>query len=161
MSVELFQLLLLIIVANGAPILIRELLNNRHNLAVDFGKNLPDDRPIFGASKTWRGIFASLIATAVAAWWLGYGPKIGFLIALYAILGDLLASFIKRRLAIAPSGMAPLLDQVPESLLPALMMMQIFGLAISSVLLLVLIFIFIELTISKVLYHWGIRKRPY
>ncbi len=161
MTIKFFQLLLLIIIANGAPILIRELLNNRYNLAVDFGKNLPGDRPIFGASKTWRGIFASLVATAVAAWWLGYGPETGFLIALYAIAGDLLSSFIKRRLAIAPSGMAPLLDQVPESLLPAFMMMQRFNLAISSILLLVLIFIIIELMISKVLYPWGIRKRPY
>jgi len=161
MTIKFFQLLLLIIIANGAPILIRQLLNNRYNLAVDFGRTLPDNKPVFGGSKTWRGIFASFVATTAAAWWLGYGPETGFLIALYAIAGDLLSSFIKRRLAIAPSGMAPLLDQVPESLLPAFMMMQRFNLAISSILLLVLIFIIIELMISKVLYPWGIRKRPY
>jgi CDP-archaeol synthase len=161
MSVELLQLLLLIIIANGAPILIRVLLNNNFNLAVDFGKKLPDNKPIFGSSKTWRGILASLVATSGAAWLLGYPPETGLLVAFYAVLGDLLSSFIKRRLAVAPSGMMPLLDQVPESFFPAFMMMQTFNLEISSVLLLVLIFIIIELASSQVLYHWGIRKKPY
>ncbi|MCK5395367.1 MAG: CDP-archaeol synthase [Gammaproteobacteria bacterium] len=161
MSVELLQLLLLIIIANGAPILIRELLNNKYDLAVDFGGKLPDDKRIFGPSKTWRGILAAIIATTAAAWVLGYSPVTGLLIATYAILGDLISSFIKRRLAIEPSNMAPLLDQIPESLFPALMMMETFKLSISSVILLVLIFVIIELLLSRTLYRWGIRKRPY
>ncbi len=161
MTPELLQLLLLIIIANGAPILIRLLLNDDFNLAVDFGKKLPDNKSILGPSKTWRGIFAAFVATSAAAWLLGYSPQIGFLVALYAVLGDLLSSFIKRRLMVAPSGMAPLLDQVPESFLPAFMMMHTFNLEISSVILLVLIFIIVELTISQVLYRWGMRKRPY
>jgi len=61
----------------------------------------------------------------------------------------------------APSSAAPLLDQVPESFFPAFIMMQIFNLEIYSVMLLVFIFIILELTISHVLYLWGIRKRPY
>jgi len=160
-TVELLQLLLLIIIANGAPILIRVLLNDEFNLAVDFGYKLPDNKRIFGVSKTWRGIFAAFVVTSVAACLLGYSPEIGLLVAVYAILGDLLSSFIKRRLAMAPSSAAPLLDQVPESFFPAFIMMQIFNLEISSVILLVFIFIILELTISHVLYLWGIRKRPY
>lgn len=161
MTVELLQLLLLIIIANGAPILIRVLLNDELNLAVDFGCKLPDSKRIFGSSKTWRGIFAALFVTSAAAWLLGYSPETGFLVAVFSILGDLLSSFIKRRLSMAPSSAAPLLDQVPESFFPAFIMMQIFNLEISSVILLVFVFIMIELTISHVLYHWGIRKRPY
>ena len=61
----------------------------------------------------------------------------------------------------APSSAAPLLDQVPESFFPAFIMMQIFNLEIFSVILLVIIFIMVELIISRVLYLWGIRKRPY
>lgn len=160
MTPELLQLLLLIIIANGAPILIRLLLNDDFNLAVDFGKKLPDNKPILGPSKTWRGIFAAFVATSAAAWLLGYSPQTGFLVAFYAVLGDLLSSFIKRRLMVAPSGMAPLLDQAPESFFPAFMMMHTFNLEISSVILLVLIFIIVELTISQVLYRWGVRKRP-
>lgn len=161
MTVELFKLLLLIIIANGAPILIYVLLKNNFNLAVDFGKKLPDRQRVFGRSKTWRGIFASIIATAIAAWLLGYSPQTGMWVAGYAILGDLLSSFIKRRMALAASSKAPLLDQIPESLFPALMLRQTFNLDTFAVLLLVSLFIITELAISKLLYSWGLRRRPY
>lgn len=161
MTVELLPLLLLIIIANGAPILIRWLLNNSFSLAVDFGQKLPDNRRLFGSSKTWRGIFAALVATTIAAWLLGHSPETGLQIAFYAIIGDLGSSFIKRRLSMKPSSMAPLLDQVPESLLPAYMLKQEFNLDISSLTLLILIFIIIELLLSHMLYRYGVRKQPY
>ena len=160
-TTELLQLLLLIIIANGAPILIRVLLSDVFNVAIDFGHKLPDNRRIFGDSKTWRGVFAAFLMTPTVAWLLGYSPDIGLLVAVYAVLGDLTSSFIKRRLGKKPSSMAPLLDQIPESLFPALMMMQIFNLDIVSIMQLVLIFIIIELVLSHILYKWGIRKQPY
>lgn len=161
MTIEFLQLLLLIIIANGAPILIRVVLNDGFSLAVDFGKRLPDNRQIFGSSKTWRGIVASVTATPVAAWLLGHAPETGLLIAVYAVVGDLTSSFIKRRLAMAPSSRALLLDQLPESLFPALMMMKTFNLDLLPVILLVLIFVISDLLLSRTLYKWGIRKRPY
>ena len=161
MTVELLQLLLLIIIANGAPILIRVLLNDGFDLAVDFGQKLPDNSRIFGSSKTWRGIIAALAVTTPAAWLLGYSPETGLLVAVYAVLGDLLSSFIKRRLSMRPSSMAPLLDQVPESLFPAYMLMDVFNLDVSAVILLVLIFIITELILSHIFYKWGLRRRPY
>jgi len=97
-TIELLQLLLLIIIANGAPILIRLLLKDGFNLAVDFDQKLPDKKRLFGPSKTWRGILAALLATMTAAWLLGYSLETGMLVAVYAILGDLGSSFIKRRL---------------------------------------------------------------
>ena len=161
MTIELLHLLLLIIIANGAPILVRLLLNDYFRLAVDFGQKLPDNKPIFGPSKTWRGIFAALTVTPAAAWLLGYSAETGLLVAVYAVVGDLFSSFTKRRLGMQPSSMAPLLDQVPESLFPAFMMMEVFSLDISSVILLVLIFIITELILSHILYKWGMRNRPY
>lgn len=161
MTVELLQLLLLIIIANGAPILIRVLLNDGFNAAVDFDQNLPDKNRIFGPSKTWRGIAAACAVTPAVAWLLGYSLETGLLIAVFAVLGDLGSSFIKRRMAMEPSSMAPFLDQLPESAFPALMVMDTFKLDISSVILLVLIFVIVELVLSHVLYNWGVRKRPY
>ena len=61
----------------------------------------------------------------------------------------------------APHSMAPLLDQVPESLLPALMLMHAFGLDLESITILVSAFIVAELVLSLVLYRLGIRNRPY
>ena len=161
MTIELLLLLLLIIIANGAPILVRLLLNDGFKLAVDFGQKLPDKNRLFGPSKTWRGILAALLATAAAAWLLDYSPETGLLVAAYAIIGDLGSSFIKRRLSMQPSSMAPLLDQVPESLLPAFMLKEVFNLDISAVILLVLIFIITELLLSHILYIYGVRNRPY
>jgi CDP-2,3-bis-(O-geranylgeranyl)-sn-glycerol synthase len=161
MNIGFFHLLLLIIIANGAPIVIRQLLNDGFDLAVDFGQKLPDNRRIFGPSKTWRGIFAALVATTVAAWLFGYQPETGMLVAIYAVLGDLTSSFIKRRLSMQPSSMALLLDQVPESLFPALMLMEVFSLDFYAVILLILTFVILELALSHILYRWGIRKRPY
>lgn len=161
MSLDFLQLLLLIIIANGAPILIRVLFVDSFNLAVDFGQKLPDNMPIFGPSKTWRGIFAALAATSATAWLLGYPAETGLLVATYAVIGDLFSSFTKRRLSMQSSSMAPLLDQVPESLLPAFMLKETFNLDISAVILLVLTFVIIELLLSHILYKWGIRKKPY
>ncbi|MCK4675103.1 MAG: CDP-archaeol synthase [Gammaproteobacteria bacterium] len=161
MTIELLHLLLLIIIANGAPILLRLLLNDSFKLAVDFGQKLPDNKRIFGPSKTWRGIVAALSATTLVAWLLGYSVNTGLLVAIYSVLGDLFSSFIKRRLGMPASSMALLLDQVPESLLPAFMMMKAFNLDISSVILLVLTFIITELILSHIFYKWGVRRRPY
>ncbi len=94
MTIELLQLLLLIVIVNGAPILIRVLLNDNFNLAVDFGNKLPDNKRIFGSSKTWRGIFATLITTSAGAWLLGYTPETGLLVPIYTVFGDLLSSFL-------------------------------------------------------------------
>ena len=161
MSTELLQLLLLMIIANGSPIVMRVLVNDRFATAVDFSHKLPDNNPIFGDSKTWRGIFAAIIITSSAAWLLGYSADTGLLVAIYAIIGDLTSSFIKRRLGKSESSMAPLLDQIPESLFPALMMMQVFKLDISAIIQLVLFFIIIELLLSHVLYKLGVSKHPY
>ena len=158
---ELLNLLLLIIVANGAPILARVALKDKFDLAIDFGLYFPDNKPIFGHSKTWRGVIAAILVTCFTAWFLGYSPVTGILVAIYAVLGDLLSSFIKRRLAMPPSSMAHLLDQIPESLLPVFFMKETFQLDIYSVILLVILFIVIELTFSQVLYKWGIRQRTY
>ena len=160
-TLEFLQLLLLIIIANGSPIVIRQLLDGAFDLAVDFGQKLPDNRRVFGASKTWRGIVTACVVTSLAAWSFGYPPETGLLIALYAMLGDMTSSFTKRRLSMQPSSRAPFLDQVPESLLPAFMLMETFNLDFIAVLLLVLTFIILEIGLSHILYKWGVRKRPY
>ncbi|WP_097103800.1 CDP-archaeol synthase [Nitrosomonas ureae] len=113
MTIELLQLLLLLIIANGAPILTRILLNNQWNAAIDFGAKMADGNPVLGASKTWRGILATLLITSIVALIFGYTAEVGILIAMGTISGDLFSSFVKRRLGMVPSSKAPLLDQIP------------------------------------------------
>jgi CDP-2,3-bis-(O-geranylgeranyl)-sn-glycerol synthase len=136
-------------------------LKDKLALPVDFGSKLPDRRPFFGESKTWRGIAGAIIITAVGAVIFGYEAAVGVQVALYAHVGDLFSSFIKRRIGLASSSMAPLLDQVPESLFPAVMMMHVFSLEVQSILVLVCLFIVLELLLSWIFFKLGIRKRPY
>ena len=161
LQTSFIYLLLLIIVANASPIIARNLLANKWSFSIDAGMKFIDGQPILGTSKTWRGILASILITSTLGLLLGYSIQTGMLIALLAMSGDLTSSFIKRRLKLLPSSMAPLLDQIPESFLPAFFMMHHFGLDMQHILMLVSVFIVFELTISKFLFQWGIRKRPY
>ncbi len=161
LSSGLLQLFLLIIVANGAPIILRDVLHARFDAPLDGGKLFIDGQRLLGDSKTWRGVIGSVVTTAVTAWLMGLPAATGAAVGALAMSGDILASFSKRRLRLAPSSMAPLLDQIPESLLPALVLRRTFNLDIISVLALVGVFIVFELSVSVVLYRLGIRKRPY
>ncbi len=161
MSVNQIHLLVLIIIANGAPVVMRTLMQNRLNTAIDFGYRLADNKPLFGRSKTWRGAVGAVIFTSIGAVALGYSLDTGAMIAVYAVLGDIFSSFIKRRLGMRPSSMAPLLDQVPESLFPAVMLMDVFELDLQSIFILVGVFIIAELLLSYIFFKLGIRKRPY
>ena len=60
-----------------------------------------------------------------------------------------------------PGNMAPLLDQIPESLLPAIVLMDPFDLGLIDVLFLVISFIATELVLSRVFFMLGVRKSPY
>ena len=65
------KLLLLLLVANGAPVLVYDLLRGRWAAPVDCKRVWWDGRPLLGGSCTWRGWFAALAATPVAAALLG------------------------------------------------------------------------------------------
>jgi len=161
LDASFFHLLLLIIAANAGPIIIKNILKNTWDLPIDGGVKFIDGQPLFGVSKTWRGLVASLIFTSVVAMILGYSIQIGALISVLAMTGDLCSSFIKRRLKLASSSKALLLDQIPESLLPAVIMMTIFKLSSFSIFVLIIFFILFELSVSQVLYKMSIRKHPY
>ena len=117
---HVLSLLILVLVANGAPVLLA-ILWGGPGRPLDGGRRLGDGRPLLGPSKTWRGLLASLGTTPLAAWILGYDWPLGLAAALGAMTGDLLASFAKRRLGLASGASVPVLDQVPEALLPILL----------------------------------------
>ena len=129
--------------------------------SVDFGIAFFDKRPLFGVSKTWRGVFSSIVVTALLAKLLGFDYVIGLQVSSLAMTGDLVSSFIKRRLDQEPGSRALFMDQVPESLLPAGLLMKEFGLNLIQVIVLVFVFIIIEQALSFAFYKLGVRKHPY
>jgi hypothetical protein len=155
------KLLFLLLAANGAPITLRKLLRERGAWPVDGAARWLDGRPLLGPSKTWRGLLAAPLATGLAAWLLGWPFLLGAQFGAYAMLGDLVSSFVKRRLGVASSGMALGLDQIPEALLPLLAVRAELGLAAADIAGLVLAFLALELALSRVLFLLRIREQPY
>jgi CDP-2,3-bis-(O-geranylgeranyl)-sn-glycerol synthase len=153
--------LLLLGVANGAPILAGKLLGEYLAYPIDGGIRYRDGRPLFGASKTVRGVLAAVVLTAVAADLLGLSLGLGALLGILAMLGDLIASFVKRRLGLAPSSMYRGLDQIPESLLPTLAAAPYLDLTAIEIMLAVTLFFFLEMMLSPLLFKLRIRERPY
>jgi len=155
------QLLLMLLAANGAPIVVRQLLGNVGGWPIDGGYVAADGRRWLGESKTWRGLLSAIVVTAGIAYWLGYPPLTGALLALYSLGGDMVSSFIKRRMGRPPSSRATGLDQIPEAGLPLLLLHGPLDVTPLSGVLVVLIFMLLEISLSKLLYHMHIRKRPY
>lgn len=151
----------LLIVANGAPVLARFLLKDRGAYPVDAGIVLGDGKRLFGNSKTWRGIIAALVCTALAALVFNQTLWVGILVALGAMLGDLFSSYCKRRLGLPPSTKKRGLDQLPEAFLPSLLVYLILDHNLVSLLLGGLLFAAFDVLISPWLYRLGVRKVPH
>jgi CDP-2,3-bis-(O-geranylgeranyl)-sn-glycerol synthase len=155
------QLLTLLVVANGTPIVAAKILGQTLAAPVDGGTAYLDGRPLFGSSKTLRGLVISIVATTLLAPLIGLNWRIGALVALMAMVGDLASSFLKRRTGLAPSEQAIGLDQIPESLLPLLACALFLPLTFLDVVVATTMFLVGELALSRLLFKLHIRDRPY
>ncbi len=94
---------------------------------VDFGKIFLDGKPIFGSHKTLRGFFSGLVVGTFVGFLqtlifqhilfqynaqFRYTVLLGLTLSLGALVGDLVESFIKRRLDILPGNSFPIADQL-------------------------------------------------
>lgn len=91
---------------------------------LDLNNKFFDNRPLFGKGKTIKGTIGGFACGTIASALVFLGlPEasqifnanfllLGFLLSLGAVIGDIIASFIKRRLGLAPGAKAFLLDQL-------------------------------------------------
>lgn len=155
------RLLLILGVANSAPILAKRLLGTRWALPLDGGCTFLDGRPLLGPSKTLRGLVASVLGAALAASVLDFSPATGAVMGAASMLGDALSSFVKRRLGIVSSGRATGLDQIPEALLPLLVVYTPLGLTPMEVAAITTAFFLLEMPAARLSFRLGLRDRPY
>lgn len=149
-------------VANAAPVVLGR------GRQIDGGKKFIDGRPIFGAGKTWRGFVAGIatgimvgLVQGLIAGGLSHYLLLGFLLALGALFGDLLGSFIKRRLGIRRGSAAPGLDQL-DFVVIALLLASLVNLPRWEVILTILIITPpIHLATNLAGYKLGFKSRPY
>ena len=155
------KILVLLFVANGAPVIAKDLLADRFRAPLDGGLRLSDGEPILGHSKTIRGVFFSLLFSSLAASLIGVGWTIGIVIGGGAMFGDLVSSFLKRRMKMPASSRAIGLDQLPEAVFPLLICMQFLPVTLVDVTIITVAFVVAETQFSKLLYRLHIRDRPY
>ena len=107
--------------ANAAPVIFGG------GKPMDFGKKFFDGKPFLGAHKTFRGFLAGIIVGTLVGLvqtllyeqvlfeyssQFQYSILLGFMLSLGALTGDLVESFIKRRLNRSPGNSLPVADQL-------------------------------------------------
>ena len=157
----LAQLLILLSLANASPVVAKLLLGEAYATPIDANTRFIDGRPLFGPSKTIRGVVVSLLVTTLAAPLIGLQFKFGLLVAAAAMAGDLLSSFLKRRFGLPPSSRATGLDQIPEALLPLLACRSAFSLTEIDIIAGCAIFFVGEVLLSQLFFRLRLRDRPY
>lgn len=157
----MFEALILLLVANGTPVLASKYLGNFAAWPLDANLRTANGKPLLGESKTIRGLVLAVFATVISAGIFGLGWQLGALVGALSMAGDLFSSFTKRRLGMPSGSQAPGLDQVPEALLPLAVCAAPLGLQWYEVLIVTGLFWLLEVQLSRVLYPLHIRKHPW
>lgn len=152
------ELASLLVIANATPVIISLLLGKRWDRALDGGRLFRDGRPWLGPSKTLRGLLGSIAACTLLAPVFDLTPLQGALFAALAMFGDAASSFSKRRLGLASGHSAPLLDQVPETLLPLWVMQPVLGASAVEMVLAIAAFSVVDLLFTALLRSYRARS---
>jgi len=158
-------------VANAIPVILGG------GPALDAGKKLPDGKPIFGSHKTVRGFAAGVIAGTLtgivqdAA--LQYGALsdfvppfqfsvwLGFLISLGALIGDLVHSFVKRRIGVAEGSPLPAADQLDFVVGAVLFSFVVSPPPLLTIFIILVITLPVHLLTNFLAYVVGVKKTPW
>jgi CDP-2,3-bis-(O-geranylgeranyl)-sn-glycerol synthase len=160
-SLLVLQLLFLLMLANGTPVIAKRLLGGRYSYPLDGSLAFVDGRPVFGRSKTIRGVALAVLVTTAGAPLIGLAWQAGALVGGFGMAGDLFSSFCKRRIGLPSSSRASGLDQVPEAVLPLVACHKLLALTAADIVICVVMFVVGVLVLSRLLYAVHLRDRPY
>lgn len=130
LTCQTFYLLLPVYLANiGATVSIKFDFLNFISAPIDGGKNFGKNR-LLGEGKTWRGLIVGSVFAMIVVWLQTYLSSryyfnnlslldyseinlwlLGLISGTGALLGDLIASFFKRRLGLTRGASLPFIDQ--------------------------------------------------
>ena len=151
--------------ANGAPVIFGG------GRPIDGGKKFTDGKPILGSHKTYRGLVAGLIIGTYVGWvqealaplaGLPQGSVIlGFALSLGALLGDLIGSFIKRRLDLKPGASLPISDQIDFVLVSLLFGLLVEPPSLTTALILIVLTGPMHLLVNAMAYLLRLKDNPW
>jgi len=155
---EFWMAALLLVTSHSTPAVVGGLMGPRGAWPIDGGIAWRDGRRLFGATKTWRGIAVALSASGLATGLLLDGPWLGIAFAGLAMAGDLASSFVKRRRGLTPHTDALFIDQLPESLLPLVVLRDALSMSWADVVLLTVVFVPANLVANRS-WAWLLARR--
>jgi len=130
---------------------------------IDGGRTFLDGRPIFGSHKTLRGFFSGLVVGTLVGFVEGalfqYNVLLGFALSMGALVGDLVGSFLKRRLDLPPGSILPVVDQLGFILGALLFSLPVSPPTFLIVLIIMIITPPIHLLTNFLAYLLGVKKR--
>ena len=147
---------------------------------IDGNKKFFDGRPILGPGKTWEGlIYGSIIGVVIAVIEIlafpylpfhispiplnivALTPLLGLLLGFGALFGDIVASFIKRRINLKRGQAAPILDQDDFIIGALLFASLLITIKIEWVIILLVITPLLHLLANIIGYLIKVKKQPY
>jgi len=151
--------------ANAAPVIFGG------GYPIDGGRKFLDGKPIFGSNKTFRGFILGMIIGTFVGWvqenlapsiGLAKGSLIlGFFLSLGALMGDLLGSFIKRRLSLKPGAPLPISDQIDFVLVALLFSLVISPPSLLTAFIIIVLTLPIHLLVNIIAYFLRLKKNPW
>jgi len=157
-----FAIMMPAYIANSIPVLSR----GKH--AVDLGRNFTDGKRILGDGKTFEGtalglFFGTLVGTGYTL--LTGSPSAyifySFMLALGALVGDMLGAFIKRRMNIPRGASAPVLDQLDFVVGALLFLAPFYPISWAQVLIVILVTPPIHLFTNYLAYRLKLKPNPW
>jgi len=152
--VSSFAIIIPAYIANAVPVLLR----GKH--PIDFGRSLRDGKRILGDGKTFEGFISGLALGTLAGALFGY-VFLSFMLALGALLGDMVGAFIKRRLGIARGRPAPVLDQLDFVVGALLLLSPFYPISLEQVVVIVLVTPPIHLFTNFLAYKLKLKSNPW
>jgi len=158
-------------VANGSPVVVVRVMGRA--TPMDLGARAWDGRRILGDGKTFEGFFSGLLL----GWLTGLilhalvhpplyrSPLEPLALSLGAMIGDILGSFIKRRLGLRRGAPAPVMDQIGFAASAILLSTSIYGVpgwfSIPMLILLLLVTGCLHLATNRLAYLLKLKSEPY
>ena len=165
-------------IASTAPIFAKNILKERFSAPMDFNKKFVDGKPFLGRSKTFRGLIAGILVGALISYiqyqlyafpffqalsfydysnWLSFGILLG----LGALMGDMIESFIKRRINLKPGDKFVPWDQIDYTIGALIFVMPIYQVDLIQALIIIVSGFMLQIFSSHFAFYTGIRNEKW
>ena len=161
--------------ANMAPVIVKKI--SILNLPIDFNKKI-SNKPLFGKNKTFRGLVFGVLFAIIIAYiqfvfyknnifvdisFIDYSNwlLLGFLMGFGAIFGDLVKSFVKRRLNYEPGRPFVPWDQTDFVIGALIFVFPLVKLSIDKIIIIIILSFVLHIIVNHLAFYTGVRKEKW